>query len=337
MMSAAHMRRLLAAAGVLAALIAIAWATSRPLPPIALTPPGSFAFAALGDAPYDPFEDVRYPFVLDDLEAHDLAFVVHVGDIFWRPCSDARYRRSLDWFNGLRHPVIYTPGDNEWADCWEPGSGRFGPRDRLGRIRELFFREHTQSLGGRRIALASQADREPFAEFRENARWIYDSVVFATVHLIGSDNGLKRFAGQTPDDVAAVARRTEAATSWMRETFAEAQRADAPAVVIAFHADPELQEAPGDAERRPFEAWITALEEEVERFARPVLAIHGDSHEFIVDRPLVRRTTGQRLDHLIRVVVPGSPAMGWARVVVTPGAPVPFAIAPRVIPRWKFW
>ena len=92
------------------------------------------------------WEDLQFRLVLKALGAHELRSVVHVGDIFWRPCTDAYYRRSLEWFNGLPHPVIYTPGDNEWFDCWEPGSGRFAPQDRLDRIRKIFFANPARSL-----------------------------------------------------------------------------------------------------------------------------------------------------------------------------------------------
>ena len=78
---------------------------------------------------------------------NDLRWAIDVGDIFWRPCTDERYRQTLNEFNGLRHPVIYTPGDNEWTDCWEPGSGGFLPLDRLNRIRQIFFQNPTRSMG----------------------------------------------------------------------------------------------------------------------------------------------------------------------------------------------
>ena len=69
--------------------------------------------------------------------------------------------------------------------------------------------------------------------------------------------------------------------------------------------------------RRAYEPFAAALEEEVERFGKPVLAVHGDDHELIVDYPLVRRTTGRWLANLTRLEVPGSPDVGWVRVVVT--------------------
>ena len=107
-------------------------------------------------------------------------------------------------------------------------------------------------------------------------------------------------------------------------------------MVIGFHGNPNFEDPP-DNPRQAFEPFLTALEEEVERFARPVLAVHGDRHDYTVDHPLVRRTTGQRLARFTRLQVPGSPAVGWVRVVVTPGADSPFAFEERVVPRWKYW
>lgn len=125
-------------------------------------PPGTFSFAVLGDAPYYAWEDLQYRLVLQSLDANDLRWVIDVGDIFWRPCTDELYRTNLERFNGLRHPVIYTPGDNEWMDCWEPGSGGFGPRDRLERIRQIFFNNPTRSLGLRfRWLVRRAASRSP--------------------------------------------------------------------------------------------------------------------------------------------------------------------------------
>lgn len=293
--------------------------TRGPAAPTA-NPPGSFSFAVLGDAPYNVFEDMQFRIVLQDLQAHDLTSAIHIGDIFWRPCSDDLYRRTLAWFNGLRHPLIYTPGDNEWTDCWEPRSGGFAPRERLDRLRQIFFARPTRSLGGRPISLVSQG-----GPFVENARWTHEGIVFATVHLVGSRNGLRPFPGRVEADDVEVRDRTQAATVWMRQTFAEARSANAPAVVVAFHGNPFSRFAPA---LQPF---LTALEEEVERFRRPVLVAHGDHHNFIVDRPI------GRLENLTRLEVPGSPDVGWVRVVVMPGAANPFTFEPRVIPRWKYW
>jgi hypothetical protein len=271
------------------------------------------------------------------LNSHDLSWVIHVGDIFWRPCTDEHYQQALDQFNSLRHAVIYTPGDNEWADCWERQSGGFKPTERLARIRQIFFANPTRSLGQNPITLVSQADREPYQEFVENARWTRNGIVLATIHLVGSQNGMKPFPGRAASDDDAARRRTEAAAAWLRETFAEARTSNAAAVVISFHAAPDFDDSLDDPFRKLFEPLLTALEEEAERFGRPVLIAHGDDHTYTIDHPVVRSTTKRRLENVTRLEVPGSPQVGWVRVVVTPGADNAFAFESHVVPRWKYW
>lgn len=321
----------------IAALVAVV--STRGISPPAPNAPGTFSFAVLGDAPYVALhgETLQYRLVLKDIDAHDLSLVLHVGDIFWYPCSDARYRQTLDEFNRLRHPVIYTPGDNEWADCWTETTGSFEPLERLARLRQIFYVPPTQSLGGRRVAVVSQGGREPFVEFVENVRWTHEAIVFATVNLPGSANAREAFQGRTAAHDEASRRRTDAAVAWLRETLAEARAANAPAVVIGFHANPSFEAAVEDDYRQHYEPFLSALEEEVAQFGKPVLVAQGDDHEFIVDHPLVRRTTGQRLENLTRLQVPGSPAVGWVKVAATTGPTTSFTFENRVVPRWKYW
>ena len=325
------------AGGIVLLSLFVFFLLTRGLKPPTPNPPGTFSFAVLGDAPYYGWEEIQYRQVLQSLDSHDLSWVIHVGDIFWRPCTDEHYRTTLEAFNSQRHPLIYTPGDNEWTDCWEPGSGGFKPQERLDRIRQIFFVNPNRSLGQNSLALVSQGGHEPFQEFVENARWVYKGIVFATVHMVGSQNGMKPFPGRTTADDEASRRRTAAAVAWLRETFNEARAANASAVVISFHASPGFEDPFDKPYRQSFEPFLTALEEESERFARPVLIAHGDDHTYTVDHPIVRRTTKLRLENVTRLEVPGSPHVGWVRVIVTPGAQNPFAFEPHVIPRWKYW
>ncbi|HKS24950.1 MAG TPA: hypothetical protein VJZ76_19300 [Thermoanaerobaculia bacterium] len=311
-------RRIGIAAAVVAALIVIAIVIGRfGVPPVAATPPGAFSFGVFGDAPYFLDEELRYPILLKHIDAHDLRFVIHVGDIFWRPCSDEHYAEVLRHFNGLHEPVVYTPGDNEWTDCWERGSGSYAPLERLARIRQIFFAHPSRSLGRSQLALVSQG-----GEFVENARWAHAGVVFATVNLPGSGNATKQFPARTAADDAEVLRRTAAAASWTRAAFAEATATSARAVVIAFQAEIEY------GKPESFAPFVDAVKEEAARFGKPVLLAHGDGHIFIVDHPLPQR-------NVTRMQVPGSPEVGWVRVVVTPDTR--FEFTKIVVPAWKYW
>jgi len=309
--------------------------STKGLPPPTANPPGTFAFAAFGDAPYYPWEDWRYPQVLDDINANDLAFAVHVGDIFWRPCADYMYERGLRWFEGLRHPLIYVPGDNEWSDCWTEQEGGFNPRDRLAFLRRVLYPRPGSSLGRRKMPLETQSANPAFAEFVEHTRWSHGGLVFATIHVVGGSNFTRPFPGRTEADDQEARRRLEAALAWLHESFAVAASQTATGIVVAFHADPGFDWEPHEVE--PFQRVLAAIEEESVAFKKPVLLIHGDSHHFITDHPIRSRRTNETVANVTRLEVPGSPLVGWVRVVVTPGATPSFAFEQRVAPRWKYW
>jgi hypothetical protein len=69
-------RRLISLVIVVGFVTAFVIATAGP-PAVTPTAPGTFAFGALGDAPYDALESARYPLMLEDLDRHDLAFSIH--------------------------------------------------------------------------------------------------------------------------------------------------------------------------------------------------------------------------------------------------------------------
>ena len=215
-------------------------------------------------------------------------------------------------------------------------AGNLSPQARLHRIREIYFGNPSRSLGRKTLALVRQGGHDPYPEFVENFRWSHEGFVFATVHLVGSMNGLEPPEARTAADILASKRRTDAAAAWVRETFEEARESRASGVVIAFHGNMGLEDPASDPCRQAFEPFLTVREEEVEHFAKPVLAVPGDGHDHIVDHPLLRSTTLLRLENFTRLRVPGSPRVGWVRVLVKPGAAVPFSFAEHTLPRWQY-
>ena len=307
--------------------------STRGLPPATPNAPGTFAFGAFGDAPYDPLESGRYPLMLEDLDQHDLDFAIQVGDIFWRPCSAERYQRSLHWFEQRKHPLIYVPGDNEWADCWTAQEGGFNPRDRLALLRRIMYPRPGFALGLERFPLETQSTDPQYSEFVEHTRWSSNGIAFATLHVVGSGNFTEPFPARTAEDDAETRRRLESALAWLRGTFAQAISQSANAVVVAFHADPGF----GWSSANPFRPLLDAFAEEATAFGKPVLLIHGDSHEFITDTPLRAPSSGQTITNVTRLEVPGSPDVGWVRVVVAKGPTPSFSFEQRVVPFWKYW
>jgi hypothetical protein len=280
-----------------------------------------------GDAPYNSSEVALYRALLADVNAAQVQWLIHVGDIFGVPCSDALLAERLADFQALR-AVVYTPGDNEWTDCLRNDSGRYDPLERLAHIRQTFFARPHQSLGAQPLEVESQSDNSTWAEFVENARWQFGNFMFMTVHLVGSANGARSRGGDTVAQHAEVARRAEAAVHWIDATFAKARTDSVRGIVVAMHADPGFDRPGGSWPA--YRAFVQRLASHTSSFTGSVLLIHGDHHQFRVDHPL---TVGEGLDTLTnftRLETFGSPRIGWVRVVVDSVAGRVLTYEPRV-------
>jgi hypothetical protein len=269
------------------------------------------------------------------MNAADLRFVVHVGDILWFPCSDHAFRDRLARINAIRHPVMYTPGDNEWTDCHEQIAGGYRPLERLERLRTIFFATPGRTLGGTPATVEPQSEDPAFPEYVENVRWRVGGFLFATLHLVGADNATEPFDGRTAADDDEARRRTEAALAWLGAAFDLARADRLHGVVIAFHANPGLEAGP---EPRPgYGPLLEHLGALTEEYAGEVLLIHGDSHTQRVDHPLHNRRSGEPLRNFTRLETYGSPNIGWVRVVADSTAGRFLAFEPRRIPARLLW
>ena len=310
-----------------AAWLTVGCSPGPPPTPTTPLPPNAFAFGVFGDAPYNSSEVALYRGLLADVNAAQVQWLIHVGDIFGVPCSDALLAERLADFQALR-AVVYTPGDNEWTDCLRNDSGRYDPLERLAHIRKTFFARPHQSLGAQPLEVESQSDSSTWAEFVENARWQFGNFMFMTVHLVGSANGARSRGGDTVAQHAEVARRAEAAVQWIDAAFAKARNDSVRGIVVAMHADPGFDRPGGSWPA--YRAFVQRLASQTSSFTGSVLLIHGDHHQFRVDHPL---TVGEGLDTLrnfTRLETFGSPRIGWVRVVVDSVAGRVLTYEPRV-------
>ena len=262
-----------------------------------------FTFAAFGDTPYTDEEESRFINMIAEINRAPLAFAIHVGDFKsgWSPCTDALFEQRREWFALFHHALIYTPGDNEWTDCWRPFGAARDPLERLQKLRSLFFADG-YSLGQKKIALTRQS-----AAYPEHARWTHEGIVFATLNVPGSDNNSRRM----PAEFAA---RSTAIAPWISATFDEARRERRRAVVLALQANP----LPGDGRVRSyFAAMINAITRETQNFQGEVLLMHGDTHQYRVDQPLIDPRTQRLLRNFTRLEVFGYPFVNWVRVQVS--------------------
>lgn len=273
--------------------------------------------AVIGDTPYGAEQIERFPALVEDVnDDPKVGLVLHLGDVKSgsSPCTDERLQLSRDLYDTFKDPFVLTPGDNDWTDCHRPAAGGYLPTERLLTLREIFYPRPGRTLGGRAKHVLTQADEPGFEAFAENQLWMQSQVVFSAVHVVGSRNGLAPWFGAEETEQQRALRlqeyesRLAADLAWLDRTFATAHRQDARGVVVAMQAD---------TFRGPAEGFVEILDRITElaaQFDGPVLLLQGDSHTYLVDRPL------SDAPNLTRIVVEGETADEWLRLSIDPRA-----------------
>lgn len=286
--------------------------------------PGAFTFAVMGDTPYHARQEAAFVRMLERIGAEpDIAFVAHIGDIKGgEACTDALFLRRRAQFDASARPFVYVPGDNEWADC-PRHPGAFDALGRLARLREIFFAGR-ETLGRARFSVDAQdtclAPPVPqcgCAAYPENRAWTRSGVQFVTLNVTGSENNV----GWGAATDAEARCRGEANRRWLERAVEATEAAHGRALVVMIQANPWW------TSKDVFAAFLAQIQASAARLARPVLLVHGDTHQFRFDTPF-RDARGDPLPNLQRLETYGSPFVGWARVTVDPGRPGVFSAEP---------
>lgn len=296
--------------------------------------PNTFEFAAIGDIPYKLPDD--YPAVdrlIAAINATKPAFTLHVGDVKSgsSPCSDEVLTKAYNQLQTVDGPLVYTIGDNEWVDCHRKDAGGFDPRERLKKVREIFFAQPGKSLGKNPMMIESQGLIAPeFATYVENTRFAKNGVAFVGVHVPGSNNGF-----ETIDPVASAqefAARDKANVAWINTSFAKAKAESAKALVIFMQADfDESRLADKSLPRQAgFHGVLNAIEAGVKALDKPVLLIHGDEH-FLSIGPLMN-AKGKPIAGVTNLMLWGETEIQGVKVTVDPDSPGVFGFTSIIVP-----
>jgi hypothetical protein len=233
----------------------------------------------LGDTPYSDAEARRLDALIGRINEHELAFVVHVGDLGSsakkQACSDAWLEARRAQLAKLRHPVIVLPGDNEWTDCAKHG---MDAQARLAAWRRLFCTE--------RVDLA--LERQP--GHCENARWYARDMAFIGLNVPG---------GAAPDLADA---RMAATLQWLDESLSIAEARRAGWIFVLMHADPRFERV---GTRDAYARLRAVLATHASWFDGKFVLVHGDTHHYRDDAP---RPGLRRLEPW------GAPFVSWLRV-----------------------
>ncbi len=298
----------------------------------------AYTFGVIGDLPYSKAQLKDLPGWIAAINAARPDFTVHVGDTKegGDECTKGHDREIRDAFDSFDAALIFTPGDNDWADCHSKAAGRHDPLERLAELRSIFYPVPGRTLGKRPLAVTA-ADGFP-----ENVTFAQGGVRFAVVHLVGSRDGLEPWSdlgekAVTPAQDRAERERVASDVAVLGAAFAQARAAGDRAVVVLTQANLFRDEAPTDRLRPVVEALVAGAT----GFAGQVVLVNGDTHEMVLgDHPLA---SGSRwltaygvsgsADGLTQVVVPGDKVagQGWMEFAVHEagaGAPVTWRLLP---------
>ena len=246
----------------------------------------SLSFGVIGDLPYERFliNDRGQFKAFEALTAtiasdRTVQLLFHVGDIRsgTQPCNEAYNERIATVLLKIEVPLIYTPGDNEWADCHKEKAfgGRYNsqkqaieyfvapsdlrvidpavvatmafhgghPLVNLSALRKRFFapglplNADMTVLSQDQVATQSSA----FSEFVENRLVLKEKTVFITLNLPGgSNNGTDPWYGAplaSAEQTEHVLLRTAANQAWLEFGFQYAQHHRAQSVIVLTQAD----------------------------------------------------------------------------------------------------
>jgi hypothetical protein len=321
-----------------------------------------YAIGLWGDLPYSDVQATTgVPNLIADMNNSKLEFTAHDGDlkagngtagsVTPTTCSDALYTQGLGYLNSLTGPAMFTPGDNDWTDCDRPSNGGYNSLERLDHERQVFFGT-PYSLGTNPMKQEVQTTPDCLGvngptSCVENRRWTVKGVTYATVNIQGSCNNLC----DTAPDPAEYAARNAADIAWLQQTFDEAKADGSAAVMLIGQADPgfDLSDGTRAPLRNPrtlaetdgapdgFQTFLVALRDQTIAFAKPVVYVHGDSHYFRIDKPLLD-SQGRRLENFTRVETFGDNQgngvndVHWVKALVDPHSRDVFAFQAQIVP-----
>ncbi|MEO3937801.1 hypothetical protein V3N99_13735 [Dermatophilaceae bacterium Soc4.6] len=288
-------------------------------------------FAVIGDLPYSTTDLASLPGWIDDINAADPQFTLHLGDIKSGStrCDTAYFQAIRQQFDAFTGPLVYTPGDNEWTDCHRTAAGAYNPIERLATIRKIFFDQPGVTLGQHPIAVNSQANRG----LPENVSFARDDISFAALHVVGSNNDLLPWDGightaTTYLQRQEQKRRMSATIDEMNATFANATARSNRAVVLFMQADmfdPTYTPTPADISA--FTPLVRNLVKAAHAFPGETYLLNGDSHAYNSDHPLAagsvwldRYQVKGSADTLQRITLDGSSSanLDYLKATVNP-------------------
>ena len=153
------------------------------------------------------------------------------------PCTDTVYTERRTLLEAARRPLIVLPAASDWSEC--RNGGRRAGVERLNRLRELLYAE-AESLGERKMGLSRLSMSSQFRSYAENAYWVVDSVMYATVNIPADNNLYRPEAGRNSE----FEDRSVANRYWIKRLFSLARGKKLDALVLFSEGDVKIMTDP---------------------------------------------------------------------------------------------
>jgi hypothetical protein len=314
----------------------------------------AFQIGLWGDLPYAKIgyggvDSPKMQALVKDMNAANLEFSIFDGDTKDGSslCTDAALgSEPTRLFNMFTAPVAYVVGDNEWTDCHRINNGSYNALERLEYLRRTMHKGK-YAFGPGKLKLDRQG--EPGQPYSENLRWSKNGVYFVGLNVPGSndnkvnaDQCLSAKSSRTQADCdadnAEYAERNAKNLAWLGESFAVAKAHDARGVMIVIQADPGFDwpetEDVNERQARPnidgYTDLLDRLVTEAGAFEGQVVLVHGDTHYFKIDKPLLDPT--HLIANITRVQTFGESNVHWVRATVDPQSRSVFSFEPMMVP-----
>ncbi len=274
-----------------------------------------------------------------------IAFVAYDGNLKspTERCDDTVYAQRQQVLESSRAPLVFIPGQHDWADCGGTQAGGYDVLERLDFLRQTFFANNT-SLGQSTLPLIRESEVARFHAYRENVLWQVDDTVFVGLNVVGGNNHYLNAGGRNGeyDD------RAIATSFWLEHAAEYARRRSAHALVVFEQADPDFERYEHTEQfswlrfghRLPRDGYLEykrSLVKAAQTFHGPVIVIHETTdqlpHGFSIDQPLFN-DKGDRLANLTRIAIgPRERSLQWIRIDVNFAKVPPLLVSVRQIPK----
>lgn len=305
-------------------------------------PPQRLRLALVSDIPQWPSAEHDTERLFTFFAEQHLDAVLHAGGIKGdtESCGDALLQERLALLDRSPLPLLYVPGETDWAECSRPVNGKFDAVERLNRLRELAF-PADNTHGQRTLPVIRQSDHALFRSFRENVRMVLGNVLVVGLNLPGDNNHYRSEGGRNGE----FEDRREANRQWLARAFSLAAQRKLDGIVLVAHGDPQFENGwekrgnrpslfDGFVHRRTRDGYLEfkrQLRELTARFKGVVLLVHASNKGFGLDTPL-RDAAGKVVANFQRVTLPPGTGRQWAELVITPDTAAMFDVALRDAP-----